>query len=84
MKYAAKVKKLTAMQNTFCRVVIAHINLARFDVRAQEYTQSFAPKYLIAESGDYVDYPNDDTVWQALARMVKLRSINPKDELEWY
>ena len=35
------------------RIVLAHINSARYDVLSGEYIQSFAPCYRLCESGDY-------------------------------
>lgn len=44
------------------RIKIAVFNRARYDVRARDYVQSFAPKYLLAESGDYLEYPAPEVV----------------------
>jgi hypothetical protein len=83
MRYAAKLKAVTAMGNVFYRIVLAHYNRARYDVCYEEYVQSFAPCYIIDESGDYVTPPDDDTIMEQLGHLVWLRGIDTA-EIEWY
>jgi hypothetical protein len=83
MQYAATIKTVRNCGNQFFRIVLAHHNRARFDVFYQEYTQSFAPMYIMAESSDYVDVPDDDTVMEQISNMLWLRGIEV-EEITWY
>jgi hypothetical protein len=61
------------------RIVCAHINQARFDVFSQMYVQSFAPKYIIRESGDYPSVTE-----KALQRFIRqLKEWDKIDKVVW-
>ena len=44
------------------RMVLATLNLARYDAFSGEYCQSFVPKYRVKESGDYSQWPEPEQV----------------------
>lgn len=52
------------------QMIAAAMNLARYDVRSEEYVQSFAPKYRLAESGYTADYPTPQEMAEFLAQPV--------------
>ncbi len=61
------------------RLVCAHINEARFDVLSRTYCQSFAPMYIITETGDYT-MMKDKVVDRFIAMLKEWHKI---DRVEW-
>lgn len=61
------------------RIKVAHWNLARFNVVFQQYEPSFAKKYLITESGDYVGPPSDSEI----SRFTATLRADHKASLVW-
>lgn len=79
MQYAATIKTVRAMGRTFKRVVVAHINLEGTDFYGNR-VQSFAPRFVIAQSGDYREAPKG--VPADLERTLQYKRIDP-DQLRW-
>lgn len=57
------------------RIKLAVPNQARYDVLSGEYRQSFAPKFLIAESGDYSEPPTMAQMEAFLGSVMKWNGI---------
>jgi len=82
MKYAATVHRHAAMGRTFYRLIVAHVNRARFNVFSGEYEQSFAAKYRIKESGDYTSYAKANEKKLEFERSLGFLRIKP-EEISW-
>jgi hypothetical protein len=70
------------MGRTFYRLIVAHVNRARYDVFSGEYVQSFAAKYRIKESGDYTSYAKANEKKLEFARSLGFLGIKP-GEVSW-
>lgn len=82
LPFAATIKKVRSCGNIFYRVVIAHANRAAYNMFEEDYVQSFAPKYIAAESGDYKKI-DDDKFLDLLVSLGKFKKID-FDDIELY
>jgi len=82
MRYAATVHKHQNAGRTFYRLIVAHVNRARFNVFAQDYEQSFAAKYRIKESGDYTSYAKANAAKAEFVESLGFLRIKP-GEVSW-
>lgn len=82
MRYAAKVKKIKKMGRSFYRVVLAHANHEPLPF-GRGYGQVFHPRFIIAESGDYLERPAEKSLTKILLGLVRLKKISV-NEIEVY
>ena len=71
-----EVKRPCSGERIGYRIVLAHPNKARYNVFADEYTQSFDSKYRLRESGDTSEYPNPLKIQRFLQESMRWHNID--------
>jgi hypothetical protein len=83
MKYAATIRRTRACGSTFYRLTLAHWNRQGRNPKTGEAIQSFAPRFVIKERGDFVEYAKAEAKREEFSGSFKFLGIAP-GEIDWY